>query len=127
MKQYRILVVDDESDVLSVSERILTRLGYKVIPFTNSKEALELYKNLFSQFDLVITDFRMPSFNGLQLCKEILKITPNMPVIICSGYASEFGHEEADELGVKWFIRKPFLKTEFVQLVEKTLGVGHQE
>jgi DNA-binding NtrC family response regulator len=119
---YRILLVDDEPAVLSYSERLLTKLGYQVIANSSGEDALELYKELPSQFDLVISDFRMATLNGVQLSQEIHKITPEMPVIICSGDTSEFGSEDAEKLGVKWFIRKPLLKKDFATLVEMALG-----
>ncbi len=119
---YRILLVDDDPHVLSTSEQILTKLGYKVIANSNSKEALELYKDLPSQFDLVISDYRMAHLNGAQLSEEIQKITPNMPIIICSGDDSAFGSKDAKKKGIKWFIRKPLLKKDFANLVERALG-----
>lgn len=119
---HRILLVDDDSGVLEVSEKILQRLGYNVISYSSGEEALALFKDLPSQFDLVITDFRMPGMNGAELSQAILKINPDMPIIMCSGYSSEFSAEDAKALGIKWFVRKPLLKQDFAKLVEKVLS-----
>ena len=123
-KSPRILLVDDEEIVLTLSEKILTKLGYRVIANQSSQDALELFKDLPSQFDLVITDYRMPDMNGDQLSKKILQINPQIPIIMCSGYSSEFSSQDAKDLGIKWFVRKPFLKKDFVELVEKALSVS---
>ena len=117
-----VLLVDDDSSILTLNEKILTRLGYRVIANSNSVEALELFKDLPNHFDLVITDYRMPSLDGEQLSKEILQINPKIPIIMCSGYASEFSSKDAAALGIKWFVRKPLLKKDFAELVEKALN-----
>lgn len=121
----RVLLVDDDAVVLELNEIILTKLGYQVIANSNSFEALELFRDLPTQFDLVITDYRMPHLNGEQLSREILQINPQIPIIMCSGYASEFSSEDAKALGIKWFVRKPLLKKDFAQLIEKALNHHH--
>ena len=117
----RILLVDDEPSVLRLTERIIARLGYNVISQSSALEALELFRDLPNQFDLVITDYRMPEMNGDELSREILKINPDVPVIMCSGYSSEFGSNDARKLGVKRFIRKPLMKKDFASLIEDAL------
>ncbi len=124
-KIYRILLVDDDTDVLSVSERILQRLGYNVIAHSSSNEALDLFKDLPGQFDLVITDFCMPDMDGAELSREILRIKPDMPIIICSGFASDFSEKDAKDMGIKWFVRKPLLKKDFATLVKSVLKTCH--
>lgn len=120
----RILLIDDEKDLLLLSERILVGLGYRVIAASCSLEALELFKDLPEQFDLIITDYRMPKMNGDQLSREILQINPLIPIIMCSGYTSDFGRADAAEIGIKWYVRKPLMKKDFVELVDKVLAEG---
>lgn len=124
-KIFRILLVDDDTDVLAVSEKILQRLGYNVVAFTSGIEALDFFKELPDHFDLVITDYFMPGINGAELCREILRIKPDMPVIMCSGFAKEFSEEDAKFLGIKGFFRKPLLKKDFAILVESVLRRRH--
>jgi len=121
-KNHRILFVDDDTDLLSVGEKIIERLGYHVIPHSDSAEALALFKDLPNQFDLVITDFKMPKLNGAELSREILKINPDLPVIMCSGYSSTFSEEDAEKIGIKWFVRKPLLKKDFAAIIEEALN-----
>ena len=118
----RILLVDDDIHLLKLGEKIIERLGYNVISQQNAKDALEIFKDLPSQFDLVITDYRMPQMTGAELSEEILKISPDMPIILCSGYSSDFGEQEAAELGIGWFMRKPLMNKDFATLIEKALA-----
>jgi DNA-binding NtrC family response regulator len=123
-KHYRILLVDDDSQLLKMGEKIIQRLGYNVIAHNKSTDALELFRDLPNQFDLVITDYRMPDMNGAELSKEILKITPDIPIIMCSGFSSDFSEEDAYFLGIKWFIRKPLMKKDFANLIEEALNLN---
>lgn len=89
------------------------------------REALELFSDLPEQFDLIITDYQMPEMDGAQLCKKIQIINPGIPIIMCSGYASEFSETDAASIGVKWFVRKPLMKRDFVEVIGKALS-GNQ-
>jgi len=121
---HRILLVDDDIHLLNMAEKMIERLGYNVISHHNSEDALEIFQDFPGQFDLVITDFRMPNMNGAELSREILKIDPDMPIIMCSGFSSEFGEEEAESLGIARFIRKPLMKKDFALLIEDALKMG---
>lgn len=122
-KVHRILLVDDDIHLLKLAETIIKRLGYNVISHSDSRDALEIFKDLPNQFDLVITDYRMPKMNGAELSREILKIIPEIPIIMCSGYSSEFGEKDADSLGIQWFIRKPLMKKDFAVLIKRALEI----
>lgn len=123
-RNYRILFVDDDIHLLKLGERIIQGLGYNVISQTKSTDALEIFRDLPNQFDLVITDYRMPEMNGAELSKEILKITPDIPIIMCSGFSSEFSEEDAHSLGINRFIRKPLMKKDFAKLIEEALNLN---
>lgn len=122
-KSHRILLIDDEEQPRIVSQKILEKLGYNVIAHSRPEDALELYSDLPDHFDLVITDYRMPGMNGAELCEEIKKINPNIPIIMVSGFASDFGEDEAKALGIDMFVRKPLLTKDFAQLVEAALSL----
>ena len=122
-KPYRILFVDDDIHLLKLGERIIQGLGYNVISHSKSTDALEIFRDLPNQFDLVITDYRMPEMNGAELSKEILKITPDIPIIMCSGFSSDFSEEDAHSLGINLFIRKPLMKKDFAKLIEEALNL----
>ena len=83
----RILFVDDEAPIAKVGGQILERLGYSVTTRTSSIEALELFKAKPDDFDLVITDMTMPNLTGDKLAIELVKIRPDIPVVLCTGYS----------------------------------------
>lgn len=120
-KNYRILFIDDDPQLLKLGEMIIHKLGYDVISHDSSAEALEMFKDFPNHFDLVITDYRMPEMNGAELCAEILQIMPDIPIIMCSGYSSEFSEHDAKSLGITWFIRKPLMKKDFDELINEAL------
>ncbi len=80
-----ILFVDDEKNIVKLGVRTLEKFGYKVTGQTNSIEALALFESKPDEFDLVITDMSMPGIIGTQLTKKIIKICPDIPIIICTG------------------------------------------
>ncbi len=103
----RILIIDDESSIVAVNQKILERLGYTVTVTTESFWALEKIRSAPDQFDLVISDQTMPGLTGVELSKEILKTRPDMPIIICTGYSSVISEENFLAMGIKRYLKKP--------------------
>lgn len=104
----RILFIDDEPILVKATKERLRYLGYRVITRTSSLEALELFQKHPEQFDLVITDIIMPGMTGDRLALEMLKIRPDIPIVLCTGYSEHMTEEKAKELGIREFIMKPF-------------------
>ena len=117
----KILFVDDELSVATMSERILERLGYKVTVRISSVEALELFKSAPYDFDMVITDMTMPKMTGDRLSAELMIIRPDIPVILCSGYNKNISGERASKIGIKAFIFKPIMRPDIAKTVRKVL------
>ncbi len=119
-----ILFVDDEQYVADVSGSMLGHLGYKVTIMTNSVEALDLFKAHPDEFDMVITDQTMPKVSGVELAKEIFRIRPKIPVILCSGYSATVSEEAAMEGGIRAFCMKPMEIKQFATVVRDVLDAG---
>ena len=117
----RILFVDDEKSMAEIGRRRLERLGYRVEARTNPIEALELFRADPDQFDLVITDMTMPHITGDKLVKEILKIRPDIPMILCTGFSEKIDEEKAKKIGVRQYIEKPFDRGKLSRLVRNVL------
>ncbi len=117
----RILIVDDEKSMADIGRKRLERLGYEVEARTDPMEALELFRADPDQFDLVITDMTMPHITGDNLVKEILKIRPDMPTILCTGFSEKIDEEKAKKIGVREYIDKPFDRGKLSRLVRKVL------
>jgi PAS domain S-box-containing protein len=113
----RIMVVDDEPAVVRMAEKLLTRLGYDVVGQDNSVEALRLFREQPDQFDLVITDHSMPEMTGDVLAKELRRIRPTIPIVICTGYSADFTQESAKIAGIDGYIMKPSMPAELGHVV----------
>jgi PAS domain S-box-containing protein len=117
----RVLLVEDEEMQLLSLERMLERLGYQANSYRNSVEALADFEAHPNDYDLVITDQTMPQMTGVQLAKAILKVRPDIPVILCTGFSEVIDAEEAKELGIREFIMKPFGIAEFSATIRRVL------
>lgn len=102
----QILVVDDESSLLEVSARNLTKLGYVITARTSSVEALAAFRAMPNKFDLVLTDQAMPNMTGLDMAREILKIR-TLPIILMTGFADVGTPELAKNAGISEVLIKP--------------------
>jgi two-component system, cell cycle sensor histidine kinase and response regulator CckA len=118
----RILVVDDEIDILNVAKTRLERLGYSVTPKISSSDALESFRSKPDAFDLVITDQTMPGMTGDQLSKQILAIRSDIPIILCTGFSATVDKEEALDIGIRAFVMKPVSLKEMSILVRDLLN-----
>ncbi len=117
----RILLIDDEKQIIDIEQRILERLGYKVTPKTDSEEALEEFAALPDRFDLVITDMTMPKMTGDQLARKLMAIKPDIPVILCTGYNETITEEKALAMGIDKFVMKPIVKDELANIIRTVL------
>jgi PAS domain S-box-containing protein len=125
----RILLVDDEESNIKTFQNMLQHLGYQVTALMDSQEALTLFSGNPSQFDLVITDQTMPFMTGEDLGRELMRIRPDIPIILCTGYSDLISSEEATKKGFRDFIMKPFTVREGAELVRRVLdekGVGNK-
>jgi two-component system cell cycle sensor histidine kinase/response regulator CckA len=117
----RILLIDDEPALVNMGERVLKSLGYDVTKRTSSIEALELFKAQKDRFDLVITDMTMPKMTGENLSKELMKIRPDIPVILCTGFSAKIDEKKALDMGIRAFVSKPILKREIAETIRAVL------
>ena len=123
----RILFVDDEESMVYVGRYRLERLGYQVEAQTSPVQALKLFQAKSDQFDLVITDMTMPRMTGDMLVKEILKIRPDMPTILCTGFSEKIDEVRSKELGISAYIEKPLDRCDLAKLVRKVLDNKKEE
>jgi CheY-like chemotaxis protein/two-component sensor histidine kinase len=119
--QEHILLVDDEPDIVESGTELLIRLGYRVTAFVDSREALKAFQSQPTTFDLVITDMTMPGLTGDELAREVLRIRPDLPAILCTGFSDTITQEKADQLGINALLIKPFRLSELSKIIRKIL------
>jgi PAS domain S-box-containing protein len=117
----RILFVDDESALVELGCIMLISLGYSVTSRTSSIEALEAFRAGPHRFDLVITDMTMPNMRGDDFARELLKIRPDIPIILCTGFSEMISEERAQSLGIRRFVMKPFFKKDIAEAIREAL------
>ena len=115
----RILIVDDEPDMLTGCSNILAALGNKPVPIAEGSLALELIKN--EEFDLIFCDLLMPDVDGMQIIENVQKISPQTPIIIFSAYGTIDRAVAAMRAGAFDFIEKPFDTNRIKIVIEKGL------
>ena len=117
----RILFVDDEAALVQLATSTLSGLGYDVTGRTSSLEALELFQARPDRFDLVITDMTMPNMTGSELAQQLMRIRPDIPVILCTGFSEAMTQERAKALGLKELIMKPIIKKQIAEAIRRSL------
>jgi signal transduction histidine kinase/CheY-like chemotaxis protein len=117
----RILFVDDEKALVDIGVQLLEHLGYRVVARTSSIEALEAFRNQPEKFDLVVSDQTMPNMTGEMLAKELIRIRPDIPIVLCTGYSEMISEEKAMALGIKKLVMKPILMREISQTIRQIL------
>jgi len=115
----RILLVDDELEVVKALEQMLKKLGYQVTSQLSSKKTFEIFQNNPDDFDLLLTDQTMPQITGLALAKKVLAIRPDLPVIISSGYSNQLTQEVIDGAGIKEVLIKPVTLRDLGELIKR--------
>lgn len=102
----RVLYIDDDSLLLSLMARTLSRRGFHVSAFSNQREAIETLRADPAAFDLVLTDYNMPELSGLDVAREVRKIRQDLPVVVTSGFIDDTLLAQAEDAGVRELISK---------------------
>jgi DNA-binding NtrC family response regulator len=127
VEKQRVLLVEDDEALLGLGHAMLTRLGYDVVACTRSPDALETFTAAPERFDLVVTDYTMPSLSGAQLVEACRHLRPDLPVLLYTGWLEipEAGHNPApDRMAV---LQKPFSLHELDSALQQLLGVRQTE
>jgi len=103
-----ILIIDDEEDILSVVEEMLTQRGFSVIPAIGAMKGVDIYKSRWKFFDAVILDLSMPEKSGLEVFLELKAVNPEVKVLMSSGFARDERIQKAIDSGACGFIKKPY-------------------
>ncbi|MBL8631512.1 MAG: response regulator, partial [Rhodospirillaceae bacterium] len=115
----RILLVDDEVDLADATALLLSKFGYETAPLHSGKEALEIFSEDPTAWDVVITDQVMPNMTGLELIGHIKKIRADIPIILCTGFSEEATEQSAKAAGAAAFFNKPVRPEDLAMAIRK--------
>lgn len=115
----RVLIVDDEVLLLRSLRRRLVRAGHHVMIASNGREALEALAE--ADFDVIVTDVRMPEMTGLELARRLSRLQPTLPVIFMSGHADTFDRELL-ELNPIAVLEKPLDEAHLLGAIDSLSG-----
>jgi PAS domain S-box-containing protein len=118
----RVLLVDDEPDLLELGRLALTPFGYHVTTEDSPEKALRLLIERPDAFDLLITDMNMPRLSGVQLAEALRQMDANLPVILITGFNKDMPSQQLEELGVVLVLHKPFTTGDLAHAVRQALA-----
>jgi excisionase family DNA binding protein len=118
----RVLVVDDEASIRDLLAKTLALAEYDVDTAPDGSVALDRLREGRGNYNLMIADLRMPGMDGLTLIREVKQLTPNLPIIIITGFSTESSAIEAVNLGVAGYLTKPFRVPQVLAAAAKALG-----
>lgn len=119
----RIMIVDDEKELVLMLQEMLQFLGYQVEPVTSSLEAINKFRQKPANYDLVITDYTMPDKTGFELAREILVCRPDIPIVMTSGYTDTITPQDAYDAGIVDFLLKPLQLQQVADSIENATGI----
>lgn len=114
----RVMLVDDEVMLCQMWGEVLGHHGAEVSVFTNPLDALRSFEQDPERADLVITDQNMPELSGSDMAKEMLRIRPNVPMILCTGHAENMNERKSRETGFAAFMQKPVDIQELLRVLQ---------
>lgn len=115
----KILIIEDDAAFCQMLQKFLTKKDYQVSTSFNAQEGLQKFKD--DQFDMVITDLRLPNYDGIQLLSDIKNSNPKVPVLVMTGYAEVSTAVKAMKKGAFDYISKPFTPEEIVMIIGNAL------
>jgi len=116
-----ILIIDDEALIVALAKRMLTDAGYRVVTAAEPFQALEIFKQLKDQVDLVILDFTLPIMDGADVFAELQKTRSDVAVMLSSGFAEQDKVRMMLSKGLRGFLPKPYTQEKLLSQVRSTL------
>ncbi len=105
--QLQVLAVDDDYEMLQLYKIFGEQFGYVTTIVSDSKIGLKLFLENPKKYQFIITDYQLPGINGAELSKKILKVNPDIPIIMVSGFTKSFRKMDALEIGITDCFQKP--------------------
>ena len=116
-----VMLIDDEAMVNLLATEMLTYAGYRVVSALEPFRALEIFRKIGQQIDLVILDFTLPIMDGSEVFQELQQLRPNVAVMLSSGYAEQAVLRAMLSRGLRGFLPKPYTEEKLLSQVRATL------
>ncbi|HXJ78618.1 MAG TPA: response regulator [Candidatus Methylomirabilis sp.] len=116
----RVLIVDDDEDLLDTLRRLLERFGYTCLTAASGAAAIAVLDALSP--DLVVTDLHMPGTDGLAVARRARQAVPPIPVVVITAYPTRRMEQELQAVGGAIHLSKPFANADMVDAVRRALG-----
>jgi len=120
----RVMVIDDDPALTGYLEELLQEQGYQVTALTDSRQALDLFKQDPQAIDLVLTDQTMPRLAGDRLAQIMLAQRPDLPVILCTGYSDRIDAGKATQLNIRGYFTKPVDPVRLTNMMSSLLNTS---
>ena len=119
----RVLLVDDEPDILAIISGRLTAMGFEVLTAKDGQEGLDRARKELP--DVILLDLMLPKLDGYKVCRMLKfdKAYEHIPVIICSAKGSDADKKLAEQAGADAYLLKPFDPKLFTQTIQKLIGI----
>lgn len=120
----RILVVDDEASIRDLLAKTLAMSDYDVDVAADGRAAVDRMR--LNNYDLLVTDVRMPGMDGLTVIREARRYKADLPVVVITGFSTEATAIDALNLGVAGYLTKPFQRRQVLSKVARALGLDNE-
>lgn len=121
-KTETILLVDDEEPIQEFGKMILEKFGYAVLVANSGERAIDIYKSKNQQIDLVVLDLNMPGMGGQKCLIELVRINPDVKVVVASGFCPHGQLKQLMSKGATCYIQKPYMIEDILKSVRKALA-----
>ena len=119
LKNLRVLIVEDNTDLAEFYSELLLLNDCITNVFNNSLDALTDFKSKINDYDLILSDISMAGMTGDELAVKVLKLRPDMPIVLCSGFHPNISTDELMSLGIKHFLPKPINSSKLLDIIDE--------
>jgi CheY-like chemotaxis protein len=117
----QVWVLDDDDAIARMVQKMLQNLGYTTRAFIRSDQLIDEFKKSGDCVDLVITDMTMPTFTGVELAQQLIRLRADIPIILCTGFSENIDATRAKEIGIREYLLKPIVMKELARTVRRVL------
>jgi CheY-like chemotaxis protein len=121
-----ILLVDDEPQIVNLLQIMLSSMGYRVSAHTDSRSAIRAFEADPQAFQLVLTDMTMPGITGEELARHVLRMRPDLPVLLATGFSESINEDKARRMGIRKLLFKPILREELAAVLRDVLEPANE-